>query len=232
MILVMAKLPEPGAVKTRIAQELGDDAAAALQTAMLHDTWRLAQAVRVAAATDRQPIDIRLVLGSENHPMPELHPAIAAMASGGRVWRQVTGDLGARQRAAFTTALRTASWSLVIGSDCPAMAAGSLQFGIDALRAGADAAVGPSRDGGYYLLGLHSCPETVFHNVTWSQCHVLDELSRNLANLGWRLAIGPLERDVDDVEDLRALAADLRDGRREAPATRAWLQQNYQVSRS
>ena len=118
---------------------------------------------------------------------------------------QERGDLGARLRAAFDAHFDGGDQPVVaIGADCPAVDAAVIQEAERRLRS-VDVVIGPSEDGGYYLIGLNEPHPEVFVDVPWSDADVLRITAARCRER--HLSVGLLRtlRDVDTVEDLEAL---------------------------
>ncbi|MFO0724794.1 MAG: TIGR04282 family arsenosugar biosynthesis glycosyltransferase [Myxococcota bacterium] len=194
-LVLLSKLPRPGAVKTRLCPPLSPQEAAALFEACFLDAIDAVEAVPLE-------LDKRLVLAlaaSETTAAaaPYLRP-------GWTVQRQVDGDLGARIEGALQSVER---WpALVIGADAPLLGAARLGA---ALRALQDHAVvlGPVEDGGYDLIGLDRPRPELFHGIPWSTAAVLETTVRRAAPL--RPHLLPLSMDLDRPEDLRPCLARL-----------------------
>jgi glycosyltransferase A (GT-A) superfamily protein (DUF2064 family) len=142
-ICIFAKPPVPAEVKTRLIPALGAAAAAELASAMLLDVWRtveLCPGVRPILATTL-PGDFPVSVSPDD------------------VWLQGDGDLGERIERIFNHGLLHAPAVIAVGADSPALTIAHLQAALDALQTN-DVVVGPSTDGGFYLLGLRSalCP--------------------------------------------------------------------------
>lgn len=190
-LIVFAKAPVPGQVKTRLAPAIGAAAAARLAERMLVET--------LDRATAANPCGIELCCAPDEH-----HPALARAAAraGATLSRQAGADLGARMAAALQRALREHRHALLIGTDCPALDAAILRSAATALADGHDAVFAPALDGGYGLIGLARMDAAVFHDIPWSTSRVMAETERRLAALGWKWrALAPLQ-DVDDPRDL------------------------------
>ncbi len=190
-LIVFAKAPVPGQVKTRMAPAIGAAAAARLAERMLNET--------LARATAANPLDIELCCAPDEH-----HPALdqAAAQVGATLSRQTGADLGARMAAAFRIALTRYQRVLLIGTDCPALDASVLHAAATALADGNDAAFVPAVDGGYVLIGLSRVHPDLFRDISWSTSRVMAETERRLVNLGWQWhKLKPLP-DIDDPQDL------------------------------
>jgi rSAM/selenodomain-associated transferase 1 len=207
-LIVFARAPERGTVKTRLAAALGDDAALALYLAFLDDVCR--ESAGVAART------VLSVAGDPNHP------SLVSLATAYGLERvaQGEGDLGARMLAALERELGRGGPALVIGSDAPTVLRQEYEAALRAL-ADHEVALGPSHDGGYWLIGVRAPEPQLFTDVAWSTPSVLETTERRLA--GRRVARLPGHDDVDDAPSLARLADGLRHDPSAAPATRRAL---------
>jgi uncharacterized protein len=209
IILVFAKAPVPGSVKTRLASALGPDAAAELARAFLSDTWTWLQTAAHGVAA---PV---LTLAGD--------PASIDF-EGAEIWPQGSGDLGDRLARGVARALERAPWVLAIGADSPGLPEALLTQAIRALREGdQDSVIGPCDDGGFYLLGLRRCPEGFFNGLPWSETTTFEATLARLRELGLRTAVLDVWFDVDRPDDLERLAGLLARGDISAPATSAVL---------
>lgn len=184
-ILIFAKAPVAGQVKTRLIPALGADGAAALAREMLE------QSVAEALASG-----LTVELCGEPDPAGWYEgPPVALTAQG-------EGDLGARLARAAGRVLAEEP-VLLIGADCPALDRRRLRAAADAL-ADADAFLHPAEDGGYVLLGLRRFDPSLFTGIPWSTAAVAAETVTRIEALGWRLEIGETLRDIDTPTDLDA----------------------------
>lgn len=195
----MAKAPREGSVKTRLGRDLGAESAAALARAFLSDTW--SSIVRLDWAT--------AVLAGDAPDMG---------VPGATVWAQGDGDLGARLERVVQRALRDAPAVILLGADTPGLPPDRLEGARRALDA-SDAVIGPSADGGFYLLGLRRCPPQLLAELPWSSPETFARTSARLRAVG--LTVTELEPwfDVDELNDLRRLAGLAAEGAVEVPAT-------------
>ena len=118
---------------------------------------------------------------------------------------QAGSDLGARMFAAFESVLATHPRALLLGSDCPALAARNLRQADRALRDGADAVFIPCEDGGYALIGLQRAEARLFDGIAWGGENVMADTRARLSGLGWRWRELETLWDVDRPEDYARL---------------------------
>lgn len=185
-LLVIAKAPVPGRVKTRLCPPCSPRHAASVARAALEDTLAAAG----AAAVERR------VLVLEGAPGPWL-PA------GWEVVPQRGAGLAARLAAAFADAGAPA---LLIGMDTPQVTPALLGRGLAALRTH-DAVLGSAPDGGYWAIGLRDAAAAVFAGVPMSDGDTGTRQRARLDGLGLTTASLPPLRDVDTIADARAVAA-------------------------
>lgn len=193
-VIVFARAPQPGRVKTRLISLLGEDGAAALHRRLVEQTLSTAVAVPGAAV--------------EVHCTPDSsHEFFAACAQryDVRLRDQHGSDLGARMHHALCAATREGDPAVLIGSDCPELKVAHLLNAFAALHRGCDAVIGPARDGGYYLIGLRRCERRVFDEVAWGTATVFAVTRERLRELGWQWHGLEELRDVDRPEDYALL---------------------------
>ncbi|AUN94198.1 TIGR04282 family arsenosugar biosynthesis glycosyltransferase [Pseudazoarcus pumilus] len=190
-IIVFAKAPLPGRVKTRLIPALGADGAAALAREMLERT--------LAAALDAGLGPVELC----GDPSPDDAPwADVVLPAGIERSAQGAGDLGVRMSRAAQRALARGERVLVVGTDCAQMSAALLRQAAGMLD-GAEVVIGPVADGGYALIGLSRHDERLFRDIAWSTPTVAATTRERAATLGWRLAQTRTLHDIDTPEDLR-----------------------------
>jgi rSAM/selenodomain-associated transferase 1 len=192
-LLVFAREPVLGRVKTRLAADIGPEAALAVYRELLGIT-----AAAVAAA--QVPATVWLA----EAPAPLADPARPRPEWPGLPWRvqPPAESLGARMGHAFGQAFAAGGTRIaIIGTDCPGLTSKLLQAAFAALAAH-DVVVGPAADGGYYLLGLREMQPVLFANKNWSTATVLPDTLADAARLGLRVAQLPVLHDVDSGRDL------------------------------
>jgi len=193
-IIVMAKEPVAGKVKTRLCPPCTPEEAAALANALLVDTL---------AAVQATPAAWRAV-ALEGNPGTWLPAGFDVVAQRG-------DGLDERLAAAFEDAGTPA---VVIAADTPQVTPGLLGLALATLaEPGVDAVLGPTDDSGYWVLGLWTADPRALVGVPMSSPHTITAQRTRLADLGLRVAELPALRDVDDIADARAVAGDIPNSR-------------------
>lgn len=206
-VLVMAKAPVAGEVKTRLCPPCTPVEAAAIAEAALADTL---DAV-AACQADRK------VVALAGRPGPWLPPGVEVISQRG-------GQFDERLVHAWDDLRCTSGgWGVQIGMDTPQITAALLDEQLESLtgapRAGRvrgrpRAVLGPAADGGWWLIGLPgSDPRLVFAGVPMSTSHTGRAQAQRLRSLGLDVVLAPELRDIDNAEDVRLVAADIPDSR-------------------
>lgn len=206
-LILFARTPVPGKVKTRLCPPLSPEEALSLYTAFLED----------AARVYGRPAQWTPVLAAE--PEPDDPALVRLFGAGWRRQAQAPGDLGAKLTAAFEAErARGARAVLALGSDHPALPIDRVEAAFEAILSGQDAAIVPAEDGGYcaIALGPRAFPALVFRAVPWSTPEVLASTRARLSGAGLSVTLLEAACDVDRPEDLDRLRADL--ARRDACA--------------
>ena len=201
---VMAKLPRPGAVKTRLSPPLAAEQASDLAAALLADSLaalRAARAVRPAFAVAGDPAEAARLAG----------PGIVVIAQRGE-------GLSARMLNAAADLMLRQDGVLLFGADTLGLVPSDLDHAARLLALpGERVVLGPSEDGGFWLIGLKRARALLFEGMTWSHGDVLARQLENCARLGLPVAFAPRRADCDEPGDLARAA---HEG---GPAARAWL---------
>jgi rSAM/selenodomain-associated transferase 1 len=192
-IVIFAKAPVLGEVKTRLAKSIGDEAALALYSAFLDDTCALTQGLGARR--------VLAVYGAIDHP----HLQHLAKSQRLELVEQGDGDLGAKMARAIGEHVARGP-VVIIGSDAPTLPRAHLHQALDALMEH-DVVVGPSEDGGYWLIGARLAVPELFADMRWSTPDVLPMTLERLR--GRSHALLPRWYDVDSVEDLQRLRSEL-----------------------
>lgn len=194
----MAKAPVAGRVKTRLCPPLSPHEAAGLARCFLLDKIHQVRMLEGAAPVIAYaPEDSRDLFGR--------------LAPGFLLLPQQGADLGARLTCGLELLLAAGhGGALAIDSDTPTLPVAFLQQAVDLLAdPAADVVVGPTEDGGYYLIGLRAPQPGLFVEMPWSTSDVLSETIRRARRLGLRLTQLPAWHDVDTPRDLDRLRAEL-----------------------
>jgi len=210
-LYIAAKAPRIGLAKTRLGQVIGHERAIALYASFLCD---------LAARFAHAPFALGWYVTPPD-AWPELAPLIGAAGRGARVLAQGEGDWTARQRDLFQGAgARGEERVILVASDSPHLTAGTVEAAFRALDRH-DIVVGPTHDGGYYLIGMRGWHD-VLQGVSMSTSTVRDDIIARAAAAG--LSVGQVEVlfDVDEEDDLERLQRLVR-VRADLPATRATL---------
>lgn len=190
-LLVLAKAPVPGRVKTRLCPPLSPAEAARLAEAALGDTLEAVAACAVG----------RRILALEGEPGPWLPPGFEVIAQHGN-------GLGERLGNAWGYA---GGPGLQLGMDTPQVTATLLEHCIDQLMSpGTDAVLGAAPDGGWWAIGFRRPDPGAFVGVPMSSTHTGQAQRLRLAQLGYRVANLAMLRDFDRIDDAFAVAAQAR----------------------
>lgn len=190
-LIVFAKAPVPGCVKTRLIRALGKEGAARLALRLLLDT--------VGRAVDAGVGPVELCCAPD-----DAHPAFRRLATHYPIGlaTQGDGDLGARMHRALARNLRRHPRALLIGTDAPGLGAAHMRQAAQALQS-TPAVFVPASDGGYVLVGLSRPMPALFEDIAWSSERVMAQTRERLASIGAAHAELGMVDDVDEPADLR-----------------------------
>ncbi len=195
-LIIFAREPVPGKVKTRLAREVGKQCAAELYSAMIEDV--LANA---ASLDGVQPL-LFWALDSAEMPADPVIPGLRMLEQHGTTLGERMGDAF---RHAFQSGFDTCC---IIGTDSPDLPPEYIAEAFDQLESSkADAVFGPAEDGGYYLLGLRQNRQELFTDIAWSTPEVLEASLTRANELGLRTSLLPSWYDIDTLQDLLRLIA-------------------------
>lgn len=189
-LVIFAKAPRMGRVKTRLARDIGTVSA-----------WKFYR---------RQLFSLVRNLGHDPRWQTHLFVAPDMSAGDDRIWPsgvsrhpQGGGDLGERMQRAFD--ILPPGPAMIIGADIPGITSGHIADGFRALG-NHDAVFGPADDGGYWLVGVKRSPRRprLFDGVRWSGPHALDDTRRNLG--GYSVSLLEILADIDDGADYARLS--------------------------
>lgn len=193
-VMLFAKAPIAGKVKTRLIPAIGAEAAA-----MLHQHLVM-RALKCLVDADIGQVE--LCCGADS-----AHPFFMACQQqfGVSLTQQREGDLGERMRAAFDRALGSSPAALIVGADCPAITVADVRTAAAQLESH-DASLIPADDGGYVLIGVRQTHANMFEHIDWGTARVLAAQRSRFRSIGWRWFEGVTRWDVDRPEDLARLA--------------------------
>lgn len=193
MIALFVKPPIPGRVKTRLARDIGDEAACSIYRTLVDQVLQQIQA-------SGQPL--ALFFDGDEPLVPDSWKQYARFCI-----RQQGNDLGERMAAAFSRLFSDGvHQAIVIGSDIPGIDAAYLQQSFDLLREH-PLVIGPAVDGGYCLIGFNKShfTESVFQNIPWSTDQVFTLALNAAAEAGLIVGLLPPLQDIDTIADLQYL---------------------------
>jgi len=189
-LIVFIKNAEKGKVKTRLAATIGDEKALEIYQELLAHTRHVSANTKVDC-----------LLFYSNY----IEAEDAWDAERFRKFVQVGADLGERMKGAFELAFERYGYEQVaiIGSDCAELSEDTITAAFEKLEYH-EVVIGPSTDGGYYLLGMNNLFKSVFDNKHWSTSSVLEDTLVDIKNAGLTYYLLPELTDIDTEEDLVA----------------------------
>lgn len=192
-LIVFAREPIPGKVKTRLAASIGDSAAAELYETMLQAVLKTSRYMEEVATV--------VFWACETESLPRLAEKYLCVSRGQR-----SGDLGERMQSAFEEMFSDGSEvCCIVGSDAPDLPTSHVLNAYRLLETRqADVVFGPSKDGGYYLLGVRKPWPQLFADISWSTAKVLEQSMAAARKLQLTIGLLPEWQDIDTVEDLQA----------------------------
>jgi rSAM/selenodomain-associated transferase 1 len=213
-LAVMAKAPSVGSVKTRLFGALGPERATALYACFLRDTFEIVEA---ACAKRGSIVPVLCYAGDEGGfdgvgLRVETRLAQRGEGLGGRL-TNCFADLFAAGYGAVA----------VMGADSPTLPTDVLVEAFEAIESERRLALGPTEDGGYYLMGARRLEPSLFQGIAWSTERVLRDTMRAATEAGFEIRLLPEWYDVDTPDELERLAGDLRRASAAAPFTRRFL---------
>ena len=194
-LLVFAREPVAGAVKTRLQPAIGEQGCLALYRALLERTMRTVQSQALA------PVQLWV----DQNPD---HDLFLSYCNNEDIFLQSEGDLGRKMAAAVCECFSQPGVDSVIllGTDCPAMTNDHLQLALRELAAGKDVVITPAEDGGYVLLGMRELFPELFRNIGWGGAEVFASTMQRCREHEREVRVLPVLWDIDRPEDLLRLA--------------------------
>jgi glycosyltransferase A (GT-A) superfamily protein (DUF2064 family) len=251
-LVVMAKAPRAGKVKTRLAPAVGFDGSAALNVCFLKDTTRniheVANAFAKVEPSDPEDDDEAVMVGAPGvvtrapkaqglisyTPVGDEAAFDGLLPEGFALIAQRGDGFGERLLATAEDVLSCGFGAVcLIDSDSPTLPGSALRQAVETLlQPGDRVVIGGSDDGGYYLIGMKQAHVAPFERITWSTASVYAETVERVRKAGLELVELPVWYDVDDAATLAVLEAELLEGKRpafasvdgyDARVTREWL---------
>jgi uncharacterized protein len=215
-LVVVARAPRAGEVKTRLAAVLGAERTLGLYVCFLRDTFALMEAAR-----DARP-GLSLVLC---HTPADAGEEFECVERGGSLMLAQRGDdFGARLQNCFADLFAAGYEAVVVmDADSPTLPVEHLLAAFYELRDERTVVLGPARDGGYYLIGLRRLHAVLFEDIHWGTEAVLAETRERALAVGLELKLLPEWYDVDTPEELGRLRRELGGRGPGARFTRAFL---------
>lgn len=183
-LIIFVRKPELGKVKTRLAAQIGNEAALNIYKKLLSCTRQICQPISAD----------KYLFGAETEK--------DICWQGFYNYQQFGKDLGDRMHLAFETLFKkNYKKILIIGSDCPSLTTEIIEHAFESLSKN-DIVIGPARDGGYYLLGMKKLWPDIFLNKKWSTALVFEDTLKSIENLKLNYKMLPVLRDVDEAVDV------------------------------
>jgi rSAM/selenodomain-associated transferase 1 len=215
-LVIFAKAPIPGEVKTRLCPPLTPDEAATLHGSFVLD---MLERTKLAVAKLQLPFHRYLACA----PSSELvFFKIMEERQGVRLLDQVGTDLGQRMHHTFASLFANGyERVLLVGTDVPTLPLSVYQDALT-LFGKSDVVLGPALDGGYYLIGLTKPAEQLFHEVPWSTKQVLAVTQEHAKKLGLSVGLTTPWRDVDTIADLHSLITECQEDNKKPKQDRSF----------
>jgi len=217
VLVIMAKAPRPGEVKTRLTQRLSPAAVTDFYCCLLDDTLALARSLS----------DVEVAIMCPDSDVNELAQLAGAQLGGNEA--HVVAQKGEGLAAGLTSVFAHFAEghrrrTIAFNSDSPHLPHSILEDAFETLAAH-DVVVGPTHDGGYYLVGAKACHPTLFAGDGMGTSSALERLLSRARALELSVGFAAPFYDIDVADDLTRLAAELRLAPARAPRTAVWLKE-------
>jgi len=213
VLVIMAKAPRRGVVKTRLAPSLSPEAVTAFYRCLLEDTLTLARSLKVHG------VEVAIMC-----PEADVDELARLAGSGVSLVAQEGEGLAAGLTSVFAQFARDRQRVIAFNSDSPHLPQSVLEDAFQTLAAH-DVVVGPTHDGGYYLVGAKAAHPTLFEGDGMGTSSALERLLARTRALDLSVGFANRFYDIDVAEDLNRLAEELRLHPARAPRTAAWLKE-------
>jgi uncharacterized protein len=211
VLVIMAKAPRPGAVKTRLVSSLSPQAVTAFYCCLLEDTLALARSLG--------DVDVAIMC-----PDSDVNELGQLAGSGVSVVAQKGEGLAAGLTSVFAHFAKGQRRVIAFNSDSPHLPRAVLEHAFETLTAH-DVVVGPTHDGGYYLVGAKASHPALFAHDGMGTSSALERLLSRARTLELSVGFAEPFYDIDVADDQARLAAELRLAPARAPRTAAWLRE-------
>ena len=211
VLVIMAKAPKPGGVKTRLMPGLSPEAVIDFYCCLLDDTLTLARSLS----------DVEVAIMCPESDVNELSQMAGREA---RVVAQKGEGLAAGLTSVFAHFTESQRRTIAFNSDSPHLPGSVLEDAFETL-AEHDVVVGPTHDGGYYLVGAKASHPTLFARDGMGTSSALERLLSRTRALELSVGLAPPFYDIDVADDLTRLARELRLAPTRAPRTARWLEE-------
>ncbi len=185
-LIIFVKNAVAGKVKTRLAATIGNEAA----LKVYHNLLRHTRTTALTADSKNYLFYDQAVEENDDWSTESFYKLV-----------QAEGDLGDRMNDAFLQVLKQEDKAVIIGSDCPEITDTIINEALNKLDI-ADVVIGPTLDGGYYLLGMKTLHSSLFQNMEWSTETVYSQTLLKIKEEGLLYAVLPQLSDMDNVDDL------------------------------
>lgn len=187
VLMIFIKNPILGKVKTRLAKSIGDEKALIIYKELLQKT------IDIAINTEyHRELWYSSYIDENDQADPKLFNKML----------QVGHNLGERMSHSFSMAFENGfGKAVIIGSDCPDLTEERIKTAFKSLEH-SDLVIGPSIDGGYYLLGMNRYQPELFSGIEWSESTVFESTIGKAKKIGLRISELPALNDIDTIEDL------------------------------
>ena len=192
-LLVFAKPPIAGQVKTRLIPDIGAEAATNLYKELLTLT------LNTANQTNNLEKQLWLTDNCKHVFFEQFNTKNTF-----ELLQQKGKDLGERMFNAFEHALNDYNYAVLIGCDCPGLTEEDLTAAANMLESDKDIVLGPAEDGGYYLIGLKRNNAKLFSDITWGSSHVFSKTISRAEGLNLNIGLLETRTDIDRVSDLKS----------------------------
>ena len=188
VLIIFIKNPILGKVKTRLARSIGDEKALMIYRELLNKTMDIASKTEC-----NREVWYSGYINENDQVDPRLFEKKLQEGS----------NLGERMSNSFSQAFENGSdKAVIIGSDCPDVTDELIAKAFQILDK-ADLVIGPSLDGGYYLLGMKKYHPELFLGIEWSEISVYETTVRKAKSIGLKISVLPALNDIDTIEDLK-----------------------------